>query len=105
MNGKKVVLNVNNDTTPSFFPKGLRLDSFKTKLTEVLNTYNEELVVIENEELNRYDSGHNKQHLYHYGSMQDYISELKAADSKCKIKNRTLTNGGLTTPNNSSLYK
>src|SRR5258706_5521627 len=53
---KKVFLNINNDTTPSPFP--VNLIAYETKLRSFLDVYSDsiELAVIENEELNQYDS-------------------------------------------------
>ncbi len=97
---KKIVLNINNDTTPSAFPKGARLVTFENNLGSVLNVYGSsvELVVIENEELDRYDTADSQTKLYHFGSMQDYINELTVAVDSCKKKGVPVTNGGLTTP-------
>ncbi len=95
---KKILLNINNDSTPSAFP--LDTVAFKTKLNSVLDVYGSsaEVVVIENEELNKYDSTTVQNGLYHFGSMQDYINELTAAVTVCTERGVPVTNGGLTTP-------
>src|SRR4051812_920011 len=74
--GLKVILNINwghvqdikGEKNPVPFPK----DTVKYKqiLNDILDKYKPELVVIENEELNR---------RYHSGPIEDYINELTAA--------------------------
>ncbi len=98
---KKVLLNINNDSTPSCFPTNLT--AYKNSLQNFLNVYGKsiELAAIENEELNRYGDAVGE--LYHLGSMQDYINELTAAADICKKQGIPFTDGGLTTPVVSSL--
>ncbi len=99
--GFTVILNINNDSTPSPFPTDMV--SYENNLRSVLDVYQPELVVIENEELNSFDSA-NSSTLYHTGSLADYITELSVAVRVCKEKNLQVTNGGLTNPIVSSLY-
>jgi hypothetical protein len=88
---KKIVLNINNDDTPSYFPANLA--AYKKKLQSFLNVYGDsiKLAVIENEELN------DTQALAHYGSLQSYINELTVAVALCNNKKIPVTNGGITT--------
>jgi hypothetical protein len=92
---KKVVLNINNDTTPSPFPTNLV--AYEEKLRSFLNVYSDsiELAVIENEELNQYTP---QSTLHHLGSMQDYINELTVAVNVCQEMSIPVTKGGLTCP-------
>jgi Holliday junction resolvasome RuvABC endonuclease subunit len=85
-NGVKVLLNVNNSryTGGAAFPK--ELTSYRQKLTEITNTYQPEVIAIENEEINNN---------YHRGSMADYINMLKVALEVCHAKNIKVTNGGI----------
>jgi len=91
--GLKVVLNVNwghvqnekGEKRPVPFPK----DTVKYKqiLGDILDKCKPELVVIENEELNR---------RYHSGSIEEYINELTAAINVAHTKGLKITNAGLT---------
>src|SRR3954469_19003433 len=91
--GLKVILNINwgqvqatkGQKTPVPFPK----DTVKYKqiLSDILDKYKPELVVIENEELNR---------KYHSGPIEDYINELSAAINVVHSKGLKVTNAGLT---------
>ncbi len=100
--GKKVILNINNDFTPSPFPTNLV--EYESKLRSVLNVYAGlvELVVIENEELQQYELGTTST-LYHTGSLMDYINEISVASSVCTEFGVPVTNGGLTSAVVSSL--
>lgn len=100
--GKKVILNINNDVTPSPFPTNLV--EYESKLRSVLNVYAGlvELVVIENEELQQYELG-TASTLYHTGSLMDYINEISVASSVCTEFGVPVTNGGLTSAVVSSL--
>ncbi len=92
--GKKILLNINNDTTPSAFPKDLV--TYEAQLRSVLTVYHPEVAVIENEEANQYDSTKENNSQYHMGSLADYINELTVAVKVCKEKGVPVTNGGLT---------
>ena len=85
-NGVKVLLNVNNSSYAggAYFPKDLT--TYRQKLTEITNTYQPEIIAVENEEIN--DN-------YHRGSMADYINMLKVALEVCHAKNIKVTNGGI----------
>jgi hypothetical protein len=86
-NGIKVLLNVNYSlytNGPVPFPKDLT--SYRQKLTNITNTYQPEVIAIENEEINT---------SYHAGPMSDYISMLKVALEVCHAKNIKVTNGGI----------
>jgi hypothetical protein len=91
--GLKVILNINwghvqnikGEKNPVPFPK----DTIKYKqiLSDILDKCKPELIVIENEELNR---------RYHSGSIEDYINELTAAINVAHSKGLKVTNAGLT---------
>ncbi len=91
--GLKVILNINwghvrgteGEKNPVPFPK----DTVKYKqiLSDILDKYKPEVVVIENEELNR---------RYHSGPIEDYINELTAAINVAHSKGLKVTNAGLT---------
>ncbi|HEY2726436.1 MAG TPA: hypothetical protein VGI61_04645, partial [Parafilimonas sp.] len=88
---KKIILNINNDSTPSYFPTNL--SAYKNKLQSFLNVYADsiKLAVIENEELNN----DTLLSLSHFGSVQSYINELSVAVYLCKQKKIPVTNGGI----------
>src|SRR6185369_362636 len=92
---KKILLNINNDSTPSVFPTNLV--AYESKLRSFLNVYGTsiEVAVIENEELNNSAA---QGTLYHLGRLQDYINELTVAVNVCREKGLPVTNGGLTNP-------
>ena len=92
---KKMLLNINNDSTPSPFPTDLV--AYGNKLRSLLNVYagTIEVAVIENEELNNSTL---QGKLYHLGSLKDYINELTAAANACAEYGVPVTNGGLTNP-------
>ncbi|HYK45310.1 MAG TPA: T9SS type A sorting domain-containing protein [Parafilimonas sp.] len=92
---KKMLLNINNDSTPSAFPTDLV--AYESKLRSFLNVYASsiQLAVIENEELN---SSSLQGNAYHLGSIQDYINELAVAVNVCQQIGVPVTNGGLTSP-------
>ncbi|HEY6974733.1 MAG TPA: hypothetical protein VH396_00505, partial [Chitinophagaceae bacterium] len=91
--GLKVILNVNwgqvqstkGEKTPVPFPKDTA--KYKKILSDILDKYQPEVVVIENEELNR---------RYHSGPIEDYINELTAAINVVHSKGLKVTNAGLT---------
>lgn len=90
---KKLVLNINNDSTPAYFPTNLAV--YKNKFQSFIDVYGNsiQLAVIENEELNN-DTTHS---LSHYGSVQSYINELTVATALCNRKKIPVTNGGIAT--------
>lgn len=85
--GIKVLLNINNQLpTGDPLPFPTDMVTYRQNLTSVLNAYQPEVVVIENEEINKN---------YHTGSMLDYINMLKVALSVCHPKGLKVTNGGI----------
>jgi hypothetical protein len=86
-NGIKVLLNVCTSPYkggPSPYPKDLL--SYRQKLTDITNTYQPELIVVENEEINKNT---------HSGSIIDYLKMLKVAYEVCHSKGIKVTNGGI----------
>lgn len=91
--GLKVILNINygiprdsiGDHDPVHYPTDL--NEYSKNVSNILDKYKPELVVIENEEDNL---------LYHLGSAEDYINELKAGAAVAHAKGLKVTNGGLT---------
>jgi hypothetical protein len=91
--GLKVILNINygiprnseGDHDPVHFP--VDLDKYSKSVSSILDKYKPELVVIENEEDNL---------LYHIGSAEEYINELKAGAAVAHSNGLKVTNGGLT---------
>lgn len=100
-NGYKIIMNINNDYVPSPFPTDLV--TYESNLRSVLDVYQPEVVVIENEELNAYDPS-SSGNIYHTGSLENYIRELAVAVNVCNQNNLQVTNGGLTNPVISSLW-
>lgn len=87
--GFKLILNVNwgpagnKGSIP--FPKDT--NTYKEILSQILDKYHPELVVVENEEIIK---------KYHSGPIEDYINELTAAVGVAHSKGLKVTNGGLT---------
>lgn len=86
--GIKVLLNVawQSSTTGNAFPTDMEL--YASKLTAILDTLasKPELIVIENEEINK---------AFHSGPMSDYITELKTASPIVHSYGLKVTNGGV----------
>lgn len=88
-NGFHVVCNINNAVqSSSQKPVPFLKDTvtYKKKLAQILNKYQPEVVVIENEEDNHY---------YYSGPMTDYINEIAAASRIVHAKGLKVANGGL----------
>jgi hypothetical protein len=86
-NGVKVVLNIGyapQTGTPVAFPTDLT--TYRKKFKEILDKYQPEVVVVENEEINPN---------YHKGPMIDYMRMLKVAIDVCHSKGIKVTNGGV----------
>jgi len=86
--GLKLVLTIRNNgrsQVPTTPPSDLTV--FKNKLSQVIDRYNPELVVVENEE--------NSEALFYAGSPEAYHTELKAACEVAHQKGIKCTNGGL----------
>lgn len=91
--GFKMICNINYGRVAKFdagrspvpFPKDTV--AYKKTLNEILDKYQPEVTVIENEELVP---------KYHIGSAQDYLNELTAAINVAHSKGLKITNGGLT---------
>lgn len=81
--GLKLMLTVrdNNNANPP-----ANLNDYKTKLTQVINKYTPEVLVIENEE---------NSDLFYTGTPQQYLAELKTGCDVSHSKNIKCTNGGL----------
>jgi len=62
------------------------LTSYRSTFTSIVNKYQPEVIVVENEEINPH---------YHSGPMTDYINMLKVAISVCHAKGVKVTNGGI----------
>jgi len=87
-NGIHVVLNVNyNDNNNSPFPKDM--ENYRKKFNSIINKYQPEVIVVENEEINPH---------YHEGPMSNYIQMLKVALDVCHSKNIKVANGGIYGP-------
>lgn len=88
--GMNIVLTLNWLSTaggPVPFPTDLSL--YQDKLEQTLDTIPApEIVCIENEEIN---------HLFHTGTMEEYLAELAVAIDVCHARFLKVTNGGLTT--------
>jgi hypothetical protein len=86
--GYKVVLNLiyENlpDKKPTPFPTNMA--EYKNLLNKVLDKYQPEIAVIENEPTTD---------IFHTGSMDDYITELKTAVDVCKQRGIKVADGGL----------
>ncbi|CAN5178386.1 hypothetical protein BH11BAC6_BH11BAC6_08960 [soil metagenome] len=86
-NGIKVVLNINNDAqtgNPKPFPKDMI--SYRNIFTQIVNKYQPEVIVVENEEINPN---------YHSGPMADYLNMLTVALDVCHAKGIKVANGGI----------
>ncbi len=87
-NGLKLILTVRNNggqqqpTTPP-----TDLNSYKNTLSQIVDKYRPEVLVIENEE--------NSQALFYTGSSQQYLQELKAGCEVAHQKGIKCANGGL----------
>jgi hypothetical protein len=89
-NGLKVLLNVTSKVTSFTEPEGPYITDlvlYRQKLTELLNVYKPEVLVVENEEANS---------SYYTGTAQEYINLLNIAIEECKTRNIKVTNGGFT---------
>lgn len=89
-NGLKVLLNITSKVTSFTEPAGPYITDtvlYRQKLTELLNIYKPEVLVIENEEANS---------SYYTGTAQEYINLLNIAIDECKKRNIKVTNGGFT---------
>ena len=88
--GLKVLLNVTSKITNAIEPSGSYITNlvlYRQKLTELLNTYKPEVLVVENEEANA---------TYYTGTAQEYLNLLNIAIEECKTRNIKVTNGGFT---------
>ena len=74
-------------TKPKPFPKDMK--SYRTTFTDIVNTYQPPVIVVENEEINKN---------WHSGPMTDYINMLKVALDVCHAKGIKVTNGGIYGP-------
>ena len=86
----KVLLNITSKVTSFTEPAGPYITDtvlYRQKLTELLNIYKPEVLVIENEEANS---------SYYTGTAQEYINLLNIAIAECKKRNIKVTNGGFT---------
>lgn len=86
-NGINVILNVNYDQPtqqPDPFPTDMK--AYKKTFKDIVQTYQPEVIVVENEEINE---------RYHSGPMTDYIKMLQVAISVCHPKKIKVTNGGI----------
>lgn len=86
--GYKVLLNV--VATPQLHsarPFPTDMVAYSKKLTEILDTYMPEVLVVENEEYNQN---------YYTGSMKEYLEILKTGINVAHAKGIKVTNGGLT---------
>ncbi|MFT4154835.1 hypothetical protein [Parafilimonas sp.] len=91
--GLKFLLNVNyavprnaaGDHDPVPFPTDMA--AYSTSLNSILDKYKPEVLVVENEEDNP---------LYHSGTADDYLNELKTAIDIAHKKGIKVTNGGIT---------
>ncbi len=90
MNSLKVVLNINSsqtgeNVTPMPYPSDVV--TYKASVTSILNKYQPELIVIENEEEND---------KYHVVEPDKYIALLRAAIEVARSKSLKICNGGIT---------
>ena len=90
--GFKVILNVNfgevqNMGVKTAVPFPTDMNSYRAKLSSLLDKYHPALLVVENEETND---------RYHSGPASDYINELKMAISVAHAHGIKVTNGGIT---------
>lgn len=87
--GLKLVLTVRNNNggpqNPTTPPSDW--DTYKTKLSQVINKYKPEILVVENEE--------NSAALFYNGTSQQYLQELKVGCEVAHQKGVKCTNGGL----------
>jgi len=84
--GLTMVLNVSNDPTGGTHPFVTDTAAYKLKLDSVLDVYQPEVLVIENEETTTN---------YHSGPITDYFNELKAAVNVAHAHGIPVTNGGI----------
>lgn len=86
-NGLKVILNITNTLqTSKPRPFATDLTAYRNNLVSITNKYQPEVVVIENEEINKN---------YYYGPITNYIAMLNVALSVCHAKGIKVTNGGI----------
>src|SRR4051812_39780110 len=88
--GYHIILNVNQHKQPTGsqgpLPFAKDTVSYKQKLSQILNKYKPDVLVIENEETNLQ---------YHYGSMIEYINMLKAATTVAHARGIKIADGGI----------
>lgn len=95
--GYKVLLNVywkkirNSDgsKTPQPYPTGNDLETYRSKLNDILTKYKPEVLLVENEELVL---------KFHSGDISDYLNMLKVAVEVAHSKGVKVSDGGITNP-------
>jgi len=93
--GFKVVLNINwanpsgSGDNRKAVPFPTDMGQYKQQLTKLFNTYKPEIAVIENEPTTD---------IFHSGSIENYINELKTAVSVCNQFNVKVADGGIHVP-------
>ncbi len=95
--GYKVLLNVywkriknaDGTKTPQTYPTGSDLDTYRSKLNDILTKYKPEVLLVENEELVL---------KFHAGDISDYLNMLKVAVDVAHSHGVKVSDGGITNP-------
>lgn len=85
----KKIRNADGTKTPQNYPTGSELDTYRSKLNDILTKYKPEVLLVENEELVL---------KFHAGDISDYLNMLKVAVEVAHSKGVKVSDGGITNP-------
>lgn len=85
----KKIRNADGTKTPQNYPTGSELETYRSKLNDILTKYKPEVLLVENEELVL---------KFHAGDISDYLNMLKVAVEVAHSKGVKVSDGGITNP-------
>lgn len=85
----KKIRNADGSKTPQTYPTGSDLETYRSKLNDILTKYKPEVLLVENEELVL---------KFHAGDISDYLNMLKVAVDVAHSHGVKVSDGGITNP-------